>query len=195
MTSLTKQQIRDDYRRLLREFKDNRSSAPIANRYPWQSKMAMAELLSFAASLRAVDVRLITGTGEDYIYRGEVAGQFRAAAEVGCAIKILICLKPLAGSASVLKNLARDLPDNVELKTLPQGPSWEDLPHFLSVDEQAYRLETPHRPFKDREFSDISPETVAQIRFKEDPSETRIVPLLNRVFDNAWSRAVAGHME
>lgn len=173
---------REEFLALLREFRKKSAKTPISNRYPWQSKLATVELLDFAKSIHA-DIRVLTGSGQDSFYGGEVEAAFRSALEK-CSVKVLVWTDSEHPYGKNLGQLRKLFPQRMEVAISGMIEHGEEIPHFLAVGKTAYRLEAPHPRRDDCTYDDYSPETVAEICFN-DPE---VGSTLCGFFDDAWKR-------
>jgi len=175
---------REGFERLLREFHAQRIPIPISNKYPWQTRLAIRELLGLARETKA-QVRLLTGTGTDMAYgRDDLAKPMRLALEEGCHVRILVWNDAQHPVGSVLAQLAKDFPAGLEIKMSGTRLASDKIPHFLTVGEDANRLEIPHPPYDNIEFTEDSPETRASICFNAAEGTRG----LNTYFDVLWAK-------
>jgi hypothetical protein len=80
--------------------------------------------------------------------------------------------------------LKKAFPEKLELRKSGTRQAFGRIPHFLTVGDAAYRLEMPHPPYDDMEFTDISPETKAEICFNNE----EFTKSLKGLFEAVWSR-------
>ncbi len=176
---------REGFKRLLTRFREGRIPIPISNRYPWQSKLATLELLDHARSLGA-PVRILTGSGTDSFYGTEVGAALRVCLEKGCLVRVLVWNALDRPCGKALTVLSKRFSQQMQIRS--KSGREKESPHFLTVDGEACRLEAPHEPYDDVEFSEIWPETVAQIWFNEPP----LTKALNTYFDREWGSCPVG---
>jgi hypothetical protein len=157
---------------------------PITNRFPWQTRLAVQELLDLAAQMSA-EVRIVTGSGSDKAYGGDLAKAMRQAIEKKCRFRILVWNDEQHPYGKTLAELQNAYNTSLSIRMSGTRSTSGTIPHFLTVGDSAYRLEMPHPPYDDMQFSDTTPETKAQICFN-DTSLTRI---LNAFFDKVWAAA------
>jgi hypothetical protein len=144
--------------------------------------MAIQELLEHAASTKA-DVRILTGSGTDKAYgRDEIAGAMKHALEAPCKVRILVWNDAQHPVGNTLRRLQREFSDRMEIRISDTRKDFEKVPHFLTVGKEANRLEMPHPPYDDVEFTDVTPLTHARICFRD----SEWTSTLNSYFDSKW---------
>ncbi len=183
------EKTKEDYKKLLETSCDKKSRDPIANRYPWQTRLATCQLLESAIEKQkakadgeeAVTVRMLISTLPKYVYGGETADLVKKFREDGGTLKLVVwntdCPDTL--SSEPMRSLY-GYPSACKLSgTSELG---ESLNHFLLVDNDAYRLEAPHESHEGKEFTETSPPVPARICF----SDKERGKLLFDLFEQVW---------
>jgi hypothetical protein len=159
----------------------NPSIGVIANRYPWQTRMAMCKLLDVAKQ-KLLPVRLLTGSCPESFYDEALASQMRECKKAGSPfIRVLVWQENAEGISPSLSSLAAD--GTIELRVSGTNMLADKIAHFLLVGDQAFRQEAAHPPFAcDLVFTDTAPTVPARIDF--DDKET--AKTLSEMFDSIW---------
>ena len=124
--------------------------------FPWQTRCAISELLELAveqtrhAHGKDIAIRLLTGTASQFIYNDTVVRQLENALHVGCEVRVIIWndVAHTAESSLWLRPLQTRYP-NLVVKSSETREHGEEIPHFLIVGVQAYRMEVAH-PYIDK---------------------------------------------
>ena len=106
----------------------------------------------------------------------------------GGKIQILVWGSNPLRCGKILRSLVESYP-SVEMRYSGTDNLSGRLPHFVLVDEQAYRLEAAHPAFPETTvFSETSPEIPARICFNDPDGATQ----LRKSFESLWklSRAI-----
>ena len=161
------------------------SLAVIANRFPWQTKMAIDKLLEVAVKRRNAPIRLLTGGGPEGFYDERLAARFRTCKEHGSPfIRVLVWQKSAEGISQALLNLVAD--KTIELRVSGTDQYADEVPHFLLIGDDAYRQEAAHPRFTcSTVFGESEPQIPARIDFG-DPEGGQV---LKSVFDQVWGPA------
>jgi hypothetical protein len=156
----------------------------VANRFPWQSKMAFEMLLSVAKRKKA-HIRMLSGGGVEGFYDGQFAQRFRDCKDAGCpSIKLLVWQKNTKGISPALVQLAEE--GIIELRISGTDAFEDQVPHFLLIGEDAFRQEATHARFTPQTvFTDESPQIPARIDFGDAVTGK----VLADTFDQIWSAA------
>lgn len=157
------------------------TGAWIANRRPWQVRMAHRELLGYAED-KHLPIRFLCGTGSDQFFTPEVIQKLRDCALNGpCDIRILIWNDDVNRIAKGLVDFARE--ELAELRISRTTALAEQIPHTLLVGKNAYRKESLHEQWPaNRVFTEDDPEIPAVICFN-GPAEAA---LLSKRFEALW---------
>jgi len=156
----------------------------IANRFPWQARMASEKLLTVAKEKKA-PIRILTGAGRDCFYTPEYTAKLAECKKAGSPyIKILVWQPTANGISPSLLKLTTD--GTVDLRITGTLKFSDKIPHFLLVDNYAFRQEASHTPFtKDTVFTDMEPQVPARIDFKDVETGKSLAAL----FDSLWGTA------
>ncbi len=174
---------RKEYQDILRQACENRTTDKIANRYPWQTRCCHRELLGLAERDR-LNVRFCCGTGSEKFFNDEMITLLQRCADAKCKIEMVIWNSDTSQIAPGLLDLARK--GAVTLVYSGTREMGEEIPHFLLVGDNAYRVEAPHPYFgPDQLFTDVSPEIPAKICF----NDRQQIPELNRLFKDMMSHS------
>jgi hypothetical protein len=184
-------QDREEYRRRLRNARENGKSEPLPNLRPWQCKMAVEELVMLAKTLQAdarktgtsVCIRILTGVCPGHVYGN---ADFRTFLSDGGEIKILVWNENSSVS-NPLKILSDIYPKQVHFVYARQPIQSAPINHFLVVGKNAYRLEAIHE--KSTIFTDMEPTIPARINFNDPEGAARLVD----GFDSLWSLFSIAH--
>lgn len=170
-----------EYDRMLRDAREQRQQVQIANRFPWQTRLATRHLLE-AAKERIESIRILAGTGGPNFFTEEMISLLRNCADAGCAIRMLVWQPDLNTVASGIKELYTE----GKLRLLPSGTKkfGATIPHFLLVGEDAYRQEAGHEEFDPaKPFTETEPEIPARISFNDPENALRLVGM----FESLWN--------
>jgi hypothetical protein len=155
----------------------------IANRYPWQARIAAHKLLQIAQEGK-LPIRVLSGRCHEGFYDKDFAAQLQTCKERGCAIRILVwqisteCISP-----DLIKLSETGV---IELRVSGTVDFENTVPHFMLVGDSAFRQEAGHPAFnKNTVFSDTEPQVPARIDFN-DPTTGKV---LSAMFDNLWGGA------
>lgn len=172
---------RDTFRAILEGCASTPSIGVIANRFPWQSKMALQKLLDVAEREKA-PIRMLSGGGLENFYDEQIAERLGKCKAAGCPfIRVLVWQKEASGVSSALLKLGES--DAIELRISGTDEFAERIPHFLLVGEHAFRQEATHARFtSSTKLSDVEPEIPARIDFDDTESGSSLA----RSFDKIW---------
>lgn len=121
-----------EYDRMLRDAKEQRQAVQIANRFPWQTRLATRHLLE-AAKERVEPIRILAGTGGANFFNEAMVNLLRDCADAGCGIRMLVWQQDLNTVADGIKQLSTE----GKLRLLASGTKKfaVTIPHFLLVGE------------------------------------------------------------
>lgn len=157
--------VREEFRMILARSRLERGCGVISNRFPWQSRMAVLELLKHAQECNE-EVRILSGTGTARFYSAQVVEQMEACLKKGIPIRMVVWdERPPEGLA--VEALRARHPENFDIVYTGTRVAGDKIGHFLLVGKTAYRLEAVHGYLGESEFTDISPETKAKICFND----------------------------
>jgi hypothetical protein len=153
----------------------------IANRFPWQSRMAIEKLLDFALQHK-LRVSILSGGGPEGFYDESLAKKLRECKSAGCQpIRILIWQKDTADISPALMGLSEA--GAIDLRISGTDEFADRIPHFVLVGDQAFRQEAAHRRFaKETVFTETDPQIPARIDFHDKETGER----LQKTFDRLW---------
>jgi len=174
---------REEYDRMLRDAREQKQRVQIANRVPWQTRLATRHLLE-AAKERVETIRILAGTGGQNFFTEEMVGLLRNCADAGCSIRMLVWQPDLNTVSDGIKQLYTE----GKLRLLPSGTKKfaATMPHFLLVGEDTYRQEAGHEEFDPaKPFTDDYPEIPARISFNDPDNALRLVGM----FESLWNAA------
>jgi hypothetical protein len=178
---------RAEYARLLQQRRANNSQEPVANRFPWQGELAIRELLEAARaeqrSGRPAEIFILTGSAPDRVYETDEPAVWQQIVAEGGIIKILVWGSNPRRCGSVLRCLVDSRP-SVEMRFSGTDVLSGQLPHFVLVDKQAYRLEAAHPQFPENTvFTETWPEIPARICFNDPDGGTQLA----NYFQDLWN--------
>jgi hypothetical protein len=127
-------------------------------------------------------VRLLTGSCPDFVYGRDAFKEFSKFVDDGGRLKILAWTKSLDAVRPKLTSLADDHPDQVEVRVSNRDDLNDQIPHFLLVEDGAYRYEVPHAAVDASTCSDFEPEVPAKISFNDEDNGRG----LREFFDELW---------
>ncbi len=155
----------------------------IANRFPWQTKMAMSKLLNLAKRDK-LPVRLLTGSCPESFYDESLISQIRDCKQAGCSsIRVLVWQESAKGISPSLAALADT--GEIELRVSGTNKFADKIPHFLLVGDRAFRQEAAHPPFnRNVVFTETEPSVPARIDFDDQATATTLA----QMFDAVWSK-------
>jgi hypothetical protein len=179
-------EAKEQYRKMLSEYRLQRLQDPIANCYPWQTRLATLELLEMAKR-DSSEVRILTGTATEDFYCNEVTNRLEECLVEDCVVKVMVWNESERLAGRTLRNLHDRHPGLFQLEYAGTRNRGAEIPHFLLVDESAYRVEHPHEYFENVKMSDTSPETKARICFNDVASGK----VLKHFFDQLWESRIA----
>ena len=193
-TNIVSEEMKTEYRNLLRDYRLQQSPDPIANRRPWHCEIAIQELLAFGvrkqqlakeSGLLPVEIRVLTSSCPNHVYGRGAAEGFEKFLAAGGILKVLIWNESLdtEDGASAIAGIAKSFSDQVAVRISGTSAKGETLMHFFVVGDQAYRLESPHKTFRASDFTDFSPEIPARICFNDQNTGTTLV----HYFDHIWN--------
>jgi len=178
---------KERYREVLRESWKKPSQNVIPNLYPWHSREATKQLFEYATSGRRLGthgkiVRILTGSLPDYVYDDVMYDKIRKYVETDGQVRILVwntTMDDVGGGdlhdlCSGTKRLSICLSGTKDLS--------DELPHFVVVDDSAFRLENPHESVSQSDVSETSPRTPAMICFDNTGTGSK----LSKMFDSLW---------
>ncbi|HEX2971033.1 MAG TPA: hypothetical protein VHP11_01800 [Tepidisphaeraceae bacterium] len=173
-----------EYLELLKAYRDQNSSVPIPNRFPWHSQIASTILLESAKEGRD-EVRILTGASSDQFYSTFIPVPMQTCAESGCQIRILVWNYRNPERFGFLRDLECRF-SNLQLRWSNTQEVGQKISHFLLVGTNRYRLERPHDYRNDEPITEISPECLARINFNDSDTGRALA----EVFDMLWARTV-----
>ena len=155
----------------------------IANRFPWQTRMAMVKLLSLAKQDK-LPIRLLTGSCPESFYDDTVIAQIRDCTQAGCPfVRVLVWQENSKGISPSLAALAEA--NEIELRVSGTNKFADKIPHFLLVGDRAFRQEAAHPPFnRNVVFTETEPSVPARIDFDDQAT----AKTLAEMFDAVWSK-------
>jgi hypothetical protein len=155
----------------------------IANRYPWQARIAAHKLLQIAR-YGSLPIRVLSGRCHEGFYDKDFAAQLQDCKDNGCVVRILVWqASPECISPDLIKLSETGV---IELRLSGTEDFENEVPHFMLVGDSAFRQEAGHPPFnKNTTFSDDEPQVPARIDFN-DPATGKV---LSAMFDNLWGAA------
>lgn len=169
------------FRAILEGAAANPNLCVIANRFPWQAKLAAEKLLQIAQQEK-LPIRVLSGRCHEGFYNTDFASRLQACKDSGASpIRILVWQKSTECISPALLKLADE--GVIELRVSGTEQFESTVPHFLLVGEHAFRQEAGHLPFTDRTvFTDAEPQVPARIDFN-DPATGKI---LSALFEKLW---------
>ncbi len=187
------EETKDRYRELLQSYRIEESRDPIANRRPWHCKIAVVELVEFGITVarearkngiaERPRIRLLTSVCPNHIYGSrEFLDSLEDFFEAGGTMQVLIYKDSFEAKGNALFAITREQ-KGLEFKCSRTSFKGDHLKHFMTVGEQAYRVEAPHEPYRGVTFTDFSPEIPARICF----NDTEGARNLTGFFDELWS--------
>lgn len=186
VAEMVSQQAMDDYESVLIRARKHQSAEAVTNLYPWHAERAVVQLMKLAndnsqdTSSRVV--RLISGSCPNFVYGGEAYDEFEKFAENGGAVKVLVWGRSNSEERSRLTKLQEEFPQNIEMRKSDSDELVGEIPHFLLVDDNAYRFEVPHPAAAD--FKALEPPVPARICFNDSAYGKRLLSL----FNGLWTR-------
>lgn len=177
--------IKNRFRDILVQHRLAHLEQSIANRFPWQTKLAILELLTHAYEAKAKTIFILTGTATEGFYGAEIAEKLRACMEADTKVYILVWNDRDRAAPGLLNALKTKFPERLYTALAGTRTAGEQISHFLLVDESAYRLEQPHSYFDESVFDDVSPETPARICFNDRKGGA----VLANMFRSLWNAA------
>ncbi len=189
VTEMVSQKAKDDYESVLIRARTHHSPEAVTNLYPWHAERAVVQLMKHAndnsQATSARTVRLISGSCPNFVYGGEAYDEFEKFAENGGTVKILVWGRSNSEERSRLTRLQEEFPQNVELRKSDSDELVGEIPHFLLVDNDAYRFEVPHPPHTAATgFEALDPPVPARICFNDSDYGARLLSL----FNGLWTR-------
>jgi len=169
------------FRALLEAAAANPMVGVIANRFPWQTKMATEKLLDVAKAKR-FGIRLLTGSCPEGFYDPSLAEKLRDCKKDGAPyVRVLVWQEKAEGISKPLLHLASE--GVIDLHISGTDKFADQIPHFLLVGEGAFRQEAAHQKFgRDVTFTELTPTIPARIDF-DDPETGKSLATL---FDSIW---------
>lgn len=166
-------QLREDYRRILRRARAEGTDQAIGNRYPWQCREAVQELLDFAREQQEkkpetpVEVLVITASFPNYVFgNNESVKQAKSFLQNGGKMRVLIWAKNPKVHDNDMFLSCRGFPEFIVRKT-GMDEYADRVAHFLVASGSAFRLEAPHKISPACSFDDFKPEIPARISFND----------------------------
>ncbi len=173
-----------EYQRILKRARKKSDKRPIANRYPWQSRLAIRNLFEYAAENKH-PICMLTGTGGDHHFIPEVIRSLKMALEEGCECRILVWQEDDAKTSQKLLNLRSEF-NNLKIRFSGTSELGDELAHFQVSGNDAYRVEAAHSEIKDPDcVSDYEPSFPARIHFSDERGARRLI----NFFESLWSIA------
>ena len=172
-------QNQQSFKELLAKCRRERSAAQISNRFPWQTRLAVLELLKHA-SAESESVRIISGSATEQFYGADVCDSLESCLKTGADVSLIIwdtVDRPCATLQSLQSRFS-----NFHVVCSGTREAGEVVSHFLVVGSAAYRLEAPHPYLGNEKFTDTSPETKAKICFHDPDGGGQLVSF----FDKVW---------
>ena len=174
----------DEYLRILKRARTKVDQRPIANRYPWQSRLAISNLFKYAEENK-LPICMLTGTGGEHHFVHEVLESLKLALEKGCECRILIWQPDNSKTSDELMKLGSQF-ENLEIRFSGTSELGDQLAHFQVSGVDAYRLEAAHPEIENpSEVNKNEPSFPARIHFSDERGANR---LLN-FFNSLWSIA------
>lgn len=142
------------------------------NRFRWQSRIVVSELLSLANE-QGLPVYVFAGTPDCVFYGADFFAKYRNAAQNGSDILIIFAEPPADEVREAWKSLVKELggPSSAGSVDVRYLSKYNDaLSHFHLVGDRAYRLEQPHprlNPEDRKNLSDVFPERRARFSFND----------------------------
>lgn len=180
--SLFIDELKQIYRQKMEMAAREDSSQLLGNRFPWQTRIAVEQLLKKAAETNQ-DVCLLSGSAPEGFFNEQIIGLLNKCLASGCRIKIVAWSETEDVIAPALKTWARENRlKNVELRFSGTKKLEDRIPHFLLVGDKAYRQESPHASFQDVSFTESTPQIPARICFNDPETGAS----LKSLFEDAW---------
>jgi hypothetical protein len=186
------EETKSTYRELLQSYRIDESKDPIANRRPWHCKIAVEELVEFGISKarearknqlpERPRIRLLTSVCPNHIYGSHgFLERLEEFFDAGGTVQVLVYSDSFDTRGSALFAITKEQA-GIQFRCSRTSFKSEQLKHFMTVGDQAYRVEASHPPHKSSDFTDLSPEIPARICFN-DPEGTSN---LKGFFDALW---------
>jgi len=167
------------FRNMLRTFRADRRTGSVTNRHPWQTRLAILELLDLAETEAKLhgpqDIRILSGAFPGHFYNEQILDRLQAALEYGCRARILVWDQPPEARNPEAELLLQTYPRTFQISWSGTREDGENLWHFQLIGDTAYRVEAPHAYYPpDARFTDYEPPTVARICFN-DPQLAKVL--------------------
>lgn len=176
------------YGEVLAEARVSRSEEAYANKYPGHAKIANFQLFELAASLQKngkdTPVKIVTGSLPDHVFKPSSDGPVDAFLKAGGRIQVLIWCSPIENCGTCLREKATEFKSQITFRAVEDSGEANEIPHFLLVGEEAYRIERPHSPFKGP-ITDTTPEVAARICFNDPVFGKNLSGFFNAIWDMA----------
>ncbi len=179
----------DDYQQLIVKFRKDEYSDPIHIRFPWQTKIAISELLYLAIDLakkqKYSDVRLLTSSFPWEIYGPPVADLIVEFLKSGGRFRLLVWNDGILRSQKLVETLQQAArgTDNFQIRYSNTIENGEQLSHMLVIGKTAYRLEAPHKSIDESAISEFAPIVPARVCFNDKSGAAE----LGGFFDDLWN--------
>ena len=172
---------RDEYQQILDRACDDKDSRMIANRYPWQSRLAIRKLFGYAAN-KKLPICMLTGTGGEHHFVPPVIKSLEMALKGGCKTRILVWQPDSSKTSQKLLDLESEY-ENLEIRFSGTSDLGEELTHFQVSGDDAYRQEAAHREIMDpHSVNEYEPSFAARINFNDKAGAARLL----KFFDVLW---------
>ena len=168
------------FRAILEGAAANPNLCVIANRFPWQARLATEKLLELAQAQK-LPIRILSGRCHEGFYTTDFANRLQACKNNGCNIRVLVWQNSANCISPALVKLAEA--GTIELRVSGTDQFESTVPHFFLVGENAFRQEAGHPPFTETTvFTDTEPQVPARIDFN-DPQTGKV---LSTLFEQLW---------
>lgn len=177
--------LKDKFEQIIQNAERYEQEILIANRFPWQSRIAIVQLLSFA-NRKVEPVRVITGSCPATFYK-KLLPNFETCLESGCSIKLLVWKEKKEEVLSLFSSLCERYPAQLALRFSGTTEHSSIIPHFMVVGESAYRQEAAgHEDFDDCDDDfENAPEVPARISFNDPKGAVQLIGLFEALWDFA----------
>ena len=137
-------EVREEYRNLLRSYRISKSRDPIANRHPWNARFAVEELFSFAAGEQkkvfdnggkdSKEILVLTGSFPIRVYGGAANDILDSFLEKNGRLRVLLWAESVERN-----NLVYNLKDRerVDIRISGTDVMGDEIRHFLVAANQA----------------------------------------------------------
>lgn len=137
------------------------------------AKFLTSKLLESATK----EVKILSGSLNEVLYCGKINNIFKSLLERRVNIKIVIWHDTKKSTLDSLKALGGNL--EIKVANRPKEPRfYENIKHFLVVDNKAYRIEEPHSPQEEcKPF---------EVKGTANFNRPQMAEVLTKAFDGLW---------